>query len=200
MSQHRPLAALVAVAALLSACSKGDREENGGSLKGSREIAAVAATADTGNARGTTPAAGGIVAVTPTDAKAVTIATKYKLTEDNFTKFVAATDSLSALRKRDPQTATFLDQQINDAGSGTKVTGNDAGRVHLESNAAISSTIANAGLSVRDYFVAAIAIAQAERYMGNPKAAPPTPTLGPNAAFLNAHKAQLDHLHSLQTR
>jgi hypothetical protein len=197
MSRHRPLAALLTASALLAACSKG---ENGGTLHGSKEIAAVAATADTGLPLGATPAAGGVVAVTSTDAKSVTRATKYKLTEDNFTKFVAATDSLAALRKRDPATAAFLDQQIADNANGTKVTANDAGRIHLESNPLISSAITGAGLSVRDYFVAAIAIAQAERFMGNPKSAPPTPTLGPNAEFLNAHKAQLQHLHQVQGR
>jgi predicted pyridoxine 5'-phosphate oxidase superfamily flavin-nucleotide-binding protein len=191
MSQHRVFVVL-ATAATLAACSKSD------SLKGSKEIAAVAATADTGNALGATPAAGGVVAVTAADAKAVTSATEYKLTEDNFTKFVAASDSLAALRKRDPQTAAFLDQQINDGGTnGTTVTANNAGRKHLENNPAVSNAISSAGLSVRDYFVAAIAIAQAERFMGNPKAAPPTPTLGPNAAFLNGHKAQLAHLRTL---
>ncbi len=194
MSQHRVFIVLAA-AATLAACSKGD---DAATLKGSKEIAAVAATADTGNALGATPAAGGVVAVTAADAKAVTSATEYKLTEDNFTKFVAASDSLAALRKRDPQTAAFLDQQINDGGTnGTTVTANNAGRVHLENNPAVSNAISSAGLSVRDYFVAAIAIAQAERFMGNPKAAPPTPTLGPNAAFLNGHKSQLAHLHSL---
>jgi hypothetical protein len=191
MSKHRVFVVL-ATAATLAACNKSD------SLKGSKEIAAVGATADTGNALGATPAAGGVVAVTAADAKAVTSATEYKLTEDNFTKFVAASDSLAALRKRDPQTAAFLDQQINDGGTnGTTVTANNAGRKHLENNPAVSNAISSAGLSVRDYFVAAIAIAQAERFMGNPKAAPPTPTLGPNAAFLNGHKAQLAHLRTL---
>lgn len=197
MSQSRSLTALALAAAFVAACSKGDADST---PKGSKEIAAVASTADTGAALGATPAAGGIVAVTPTDAKAVTRATEYKLTEDNFTKFVAATDSLAAIRKRDPATAAFLDQQISDNGSGTAVSGNNAGRVHLESNPVVSSAISAAGLSVRDYFVAAIAIAQAERFMGNPKSAPPTPTLGPNAEFLNAHKAQLQHLHQMQGR
>jgi hypothetical protein len=195
MSQSRSITALAVAATLLAACSKGDSD---GTPKGSKEIAAVATTADTGNALGATPAAGGVVAVTPSDAKAVTRATEYKLTEDNFTKFVAATDSLAAIRKRDPATAAFLDQQITDNGSGTQVSANNAGRVHLENNPVVSSAISAAGLSVRDYFVAAIAIAQAERFMGNPKSAPPTPTLGPNAEFLNAHKAQLQHLHQVQ--
>jgi hypothetical protein len=197
MSQHRIHLVLAAAATLATACnSKGE----GDTPKGSQAIAAVAATADTGNPLGATPTAGGVAAVTPTDAKAVTHATDYKLTEDNFSKFVAATDSLMALRKRDPQTAAFLDQQITDNGSGTQVSANNAGRTHLESNPAIVNAITSAGLSVKDYFVASIAIAQAERFMGNPKSAPPTPTLGPNAEFLNAHKSQLQHLHQAQGR
>jgi hypothetical protein len=196
MSRHR-LSVLVTAAALLGACNSSSGSDT---PKGSKEIAAVATTADTGNPLGATPTAGGVAAVTPTDAKSVTRATEYKLTEDNFTRFVAATDSLAALRKRDPQTAAFLDQQITDNGSGTRVTDNNAGRTHLENNPAIVNAISAAGLSVKDYFVASIAIAQAERFMGNPKSAPPTPTLGPNAEFLNSHKSQLQHLHAAQGR
>jgi predicted pyridoxine 5'-phosphate oxidase superfamily flavin-nucleotide-binding protein len=197
MSQHHRYAVLAATIALASACNS-----SGGSdtPRGSKEVAAVAATADTGSPLGATPAAGGVAAVTPTDAKSVTRATEYKLTDDNFNKFVAATDSLVALRKRDPATAAFLDKQITDNGSGTQVTANNAGRTHLENNPAVVNAISSAGLSVKDYFVASIAIAQAERFMGNPKSAPPTPTLGPNAEFLNAHKAQLQHLHAAQGR
>jgi hypothetical protein len=194
MSQHRPLAILLAAAVVAAACGKGDTPQ------GSKEVAAVATTADTGNPLGATPAAGGAVAVTPADAKSVTRATEYKLTDDNFTKFLAASDSLAALRKRDPQVAAYLDRQVTDNGSGTQVTENNAGRVSMENNPAVANAITAAGLSVRDYFVAAIAIAQAERFMGNPKAAPPTPTLGPNAEFLNAHKAQLQRLHQAQGR
>lgn len=197
MSQHRMYALLTAAATLATACnSRGERD----TPKGSKEVAAVATTADTGNPLGATAAAGGVAAVTPTDAKAVTNATEYRLTEDNFGRFVAATDSLMALRKRDPSTAAFLDQRITDNGSGTQVTANDAGRTHLANNPAIVNALSAAGLSVKDYFVAAIAIAQAERFMGNPKAAPPTPTLGPNAEFLNAHRQQLTHLRAARGR
>ena len=44
---------------------------------------------------------------------------------------------------------------------------------------------------VPDYFVASIAIAQAERFLESPQAAPPTPTLGENIRFLQAHRAEL---------
>lgn len=189
MSQHRSVA-LLALATLFAACTKSDSS----TPHGSEHVAAAAAVADTGAPLGATPVAGGVAAVTPTDARSVSRATEYRLTEDNFARFLAATDSLTALRKRDASVATLLDQQINDAGSGTQVSDVNAGRQHLENNPAIARAITSSGLSVRDYFVASIAIAQAERFMGNPKAAPPTPALGPNAEFLNAHKAQLGRL------
>jgi hypothetical protein len=53
-------------------------------------------------------------------------------------------------------------------------------------------------MSAKDYFVAAIAVAQAERFMGDPKAAPPTPTLRDNAEFLRAHQAELAELRRLE--
>jgi hypothetical protein len=46
-------------------------------------------------------------------------------------------------------------------------------------------------MSVPDYFVASIAIAQAERFLDDPKAAPPTPVLGDNIRFLQQHRAEL---------
>jgi hypothetical protein len=118
------------------------------------------------------------------------------LTEDNFRRFVQASESLSVLRARNPQVREYLDQEINDAGAGTRVSTTNAGRKYLELNPAVNDAIVAAGLSARDYFVAAVAIAQAERYMGNPNAAPPTPVLKPNAEFLNAHKADLDRLRA----
>ena len=200
MSFPRTFVVLSSAATLLGACARGDKDDATRTPRGAEATAAVAAVADTGNPAGTTNAAGGAAAVTATDARSVTRATDYKLTEENFGAFVAASDSLYALRKRDREVAAFLDQDITDGANGTQVSGNNAGRTQLESNAAVSKAINGAGISIQDYFVAAISIAQAERFMGNPKAAPPTPTLGPNAAFLNAHKAQLDHLHSLRKR
>ena len=47
-------------------------------------------------------------------------------------------------------------------------------------------------------FVASIAVGQAERFVGNPKSAPPTPTLPENAAFLQKHQAELSQLRTLE--
>jgi major membrane immunogen (membrane-anchored lipoprotein) len=189
---HRHLALTVAVVAL-AACGKSDRsttDSANGNVTAQR-----AEVADTGHPLNVTPTAG-LAQVTASDGKSVTKATEYRLTDDNFRRFIQATDSLTALRARDPQARAFLDQQITDAGVGTQVSDTDAGWKHLESNAAVNNAITSAGLSARDYLVASIAIAQAERYMGNPKAAPPTPALTPNAEFLNAHKAELTALRS----
>ncbi|MDB4899259.1 MAG: hypothetical protein JWN53_1067 [Gemmatimonadetes bacterium] len=187
--------ALLSVATLAAACSRSDHTT--ADSAGGNVIAQMARTADTGNAASAvTPTAGGIAKVTPTDAKSVTRATEYKLTDDNFRKFLVATDSLTALRARDPQARAFLDEGINDAGVGTTVSANNAGQKHLENLPSVNNAITASGLSVPDYFVASIAIAQAERFMGNPKAAPPTPALTANAQFLNAHKAELAKLHA----
>jgi hypothetical protein len=139
-------------------------------------------------------AEGPAVQVTRTDSKSVEKATEYKLTSDNFTHFLAAADSLSALRARDAATDKFLSQNLTDAGS----TDTDAGLKWLESNAPVSNAINSAGISTRDYFVQAIAIASAERFMSDPSAAPPTPTAKDNAEFLRSRQADLDHLKRLR--
>jgi hypothetical protein len=193
---HRSLA-LLALGFTITACGKSDRT-TADSANGN-VVAQRARAADTGNPSSVTPAVGE-AKVTATDAKSVRKAEEYKLTDDNFRHFIQATDSLEALRRRDPQARAFLDQNITDAGNGTRVTANDAGEKHLEANPAVSNAINSAGISVPDYFVAAIAIAQAERFMGNPKAAPPTPALSANAAFLNAHSAELKALRTRQAK
>jgi hypothetical protein len=186
---RRPLALAAALA--LAACGRSDRTAD--SASGNM---AARTSADTANALAVTPTAGGIAKVTPADADAVRKATEYRLTDDNFRRFIQASESLAVLRARDPQVRAYLDQEINDARVDTSATTRSAGRKRLEANPAVNNAIAAAGLSARDYFVAAIAIAQAERFMANPKAAPPTPTLAPNAEFLNAHKAELQRLRA----
>jgi len=141
-----------------------------------------------------TPAAGPGVQVTRTDGASVTKATEYKLTNDNFAHFMAAADSIAALEGRDTTVRSYLAQPIAGAGS----TDADAGLRWLESNGDLSNAINSAGISPRDYFVAAIAIASAERFMNDPKAAPPTPTLTENAAFLKSHAADLERLSALR--
>jgi hypothetical protein len=143
-----------------------------------------------------TPAAGGAAQVTSTDAKSVRLASEYKLTDENFQQFVKASDSLATLRRRDSAVNALLDAQISDAATGTRVMDYDAGVQHLQSNARVNNAIVSTGMSVPDYFVASIAIAQAERFLDNPKAAPPTPALSSNIEFLQAHRAELQAMRT----
>ncbi len=134
------------------------------------------------------------VHVTRTDSRSVDKSSEYRLTNENFARFLAAADSLDALRNRDSSARTFLTADITDAAS----TSNDAGLKWLESNGAASNAINSAGISTRDYFVQSIAIASAERFMGDPNAAPPTPTTKENAEFLRGHQADLIKLRALR--
>jgi len=180
------LLAATAAAAMLAACSGKNANENSAS--------GVLAADDTAAMRtgAATPAAGPGVHVTRTDGKSVTRATRYELTNDNFSKFLAAADSIVALEGRDSTVSNYLGKDLTDAGSTTT----DAGLKYLEANDAVSRAINSAGISVKDYFVQSIAIAAAERFMSNPKSAPPTPTLSKNAQFLRSHTADLTTLNA----
>jgi hypothetical protein len=180
----RRATALIAAAAVAAACS-GRRASQRDTAGGQLDTAAMR----TGAA---TPAAGPGVHVTGTDGKSVTRAMRYELTPQNFAMFLAAADSIVALEARDPATRSYLTQPAID--SGTLRT--DAGLKYLEANDAISRAITGAGLSVKDYFVASIAIAAAERFIADPKSAPPTPSLTKNAEFLRSHRLELDRLRA----
>jgi hypothetical protein len=142
---------------------------------------------------GATPAIGPLVQVTKTDARSVRDATGYRLTDENFRKFMAAAESLSVLRARDPGVRQLADQRLAEAGSSEE----DAGLKLLQSNDAVSKAIESAGLSVRDYFVMGIALASASRFMDTPDAAPPTPATEENARFIRAHASDLARLRHL---
>ncbi len=184
MSPLRTLT-LLAAALALGACSH-DNRTTADSASG-----ALASGTDISHPEAAPPTAGGAAQVTATDAKSVRLATEYRHTPENFSQFVKASDSLAVLRQHDGMVNALLNEQISDAGTGTYVSGNNAGVQHLESNAKINNSIVSTGMSVPDYFVASIAIAQAERFLDNPKAAPPTPALGENIRFLQAHRAEL---------
>ncbi len=178
--------AVVAALAALGACSRGAAKvEKQHIASGDVDSAALY----TSNA---TPASGPGVQVTRTDAKSVTHATEYELTSDNFAKFMAAADSITALEARDSSARNYLAANITDAGS----TDADAGLKYLEANPKVNNAIVSAGISTKDYFVASIAIAAAQRFMQNPKDAPPTPTLSKNAAFLRTHQMDLSKLQA----
>jgi len=191
---RRSAAALVLSAALM-ACS---RSENSTTDTAAGNVAAAGVAIDTGMSNAATPVAGGTAQITPTDAKSVEHATEYKLTDQNFRQFIAASDSLVALRRRDPAVRALFDKEVSDAGVNTQVGTMNAGRKRLEDNAVIAKAIESTGMSAKDYFVASIAVAQAERFIGNPKGAPPTPTLPANAEFLQKHQAELAALRTLE--
>jgi hypothetical protein len=195
----RHAAAALAMSAALAGCSRSENrtaDSSAGNI--AEQTAARAATLDTGMNNAATPVAGGTAQITPTDAKSVEHATEYKLTENNFRQFIAASDSLAALRARDPSVNALFDKQVNDAGVNTRVTTTNAGRKRLEENPTVAAAITSTGMSVKDYFVAAIAVAQAERFMNDPKSAPPTPALPSNAEFLRAHSGELAALRRLE--
>jgi hypothetical protein len=179
---------VLASAALIGACGR-DRSSDAQAAAGT-----VDATADTAALRtsGATPATGPGIHVTRTDGKSVTRAMRYELTPDNFSHFLAAADSVVAVASRDSSARVALQTNLTDAGSSD----NDAGRKWLEAIAPVNAAINQAGLSVKDYFVAGIAIAAAERFITDPKAAPPTPSLTRNAEFLRSHTADLEKLHT----
>jgi hypothetical protein len=191
----RRTAAAIALSAALAACG---RSENKTTDSAAGNVASAAGAIDTGMSNAATPMAGGTAQITPTDEKSVEHATEYKLTDDNFRRFIAASDTLVALRRRDPAVRAMFDKQVSDAGVNTATSTMNAGRKRLEDNPTINNAIVSAGMSAKDYFVASIAVAQAERFMSNPTAAPPTPALPANAEFLRQHRAELTALRTLE--
>jgi hypothetical protein len=185
MLKCRGVVLLLATSAVAAACSK---------KPANQQTASGAVDTATLNMSAATPSAGPAAQVTRTDAKSVSRATDYELTAENFSKFLAAADSVVTLEARDSAARAYLSHNLTDAGASDA----DAGLRYLEANDAVSNAINGAGLSVKDYFVQSIAIAAAERFMKNPKAAPPTPTLRKNAEFLRGHQAELTRLQNLR--
>jgi len=179
----RTIIGSLALACIAAGCSAKERNER-----------AAAGAIDSLPITTTVPAEG-FVQVTRTDSKSITKATEYKLTNDNFAHFLAASDSLVALCARDSASRQVLTANLADAGS----TDVDAGLRWLESHPTVDAAINSAGISTRDYYVQGIAIASAEQFIGNPKAAPPTPTTRENAEFLRTRAADLDRLHAMRT-
>ncbi len=180
----RRVSAAIAAAVVLSlvACGRTDTNRTADSAAGAANVDTTRATT------AVTPAA---PAPQPTaeDAKVVRDALEFKLTGDNLNKFMKAGSSLAFLRARDPQVRVVLEQM-----GGTAASGDDAALERLEQNPQIRQAISDAGLSVRDYYTMSIAIASAQRFVDNPSAAPPTPTLSDNAKFLRDHRQHLAHL------
>jgi hypothetical protein len=153
------------------------------------DSAAGAVPTDTTQATTTLTPAAPAPQPTAEDAKVVRDALEFKLTEDNLNKFMKAGNSLAFLRARDPQLRGYLESI-----GGSREKNDDAALERLEGHAQISKAIADAGLSVRDYYTMSLAIASAQRFVDNPAAAPPTPALRQNAQFLRDHRQHLANL------
>jgi hypothetical protein len=187
---------LLLVGTVAAACARRDdtakTDSAAGGVSTTRDSAAAADSSIIVD-RGATPAVGPGIQITKTDGRSVMRATDYKLTEDGWKRFLAAADSVAALRARDADVQKYLAVNLTDAGS----TDVDAGVKYLEANPKVSAAIENAGLTVKDYFRLGIATASAARFMRDPKAAPPTPALSENAKFLQSHAADLGRLEDL---
>jgi len=188
----RGIVPAMAASAVLNACSNSNKATNNAANQASQQTAAGALDTGALPTTGAPGAAGPAVQVTRTDSKSVSRATQFELTDDNFTKFMAAADSIVALEGRDPSMKQYLSQNLTDAAAKDA----DAGLRWLQASAAATKAINSAGLPVQDYFVESIAIADAQRFMTNPGAAPPTPALSKNAAFLRSHQADLERLQA----
>jgi hypothetical protein len=181
----RGMACALAASAVVAACSSKPANQQ-----------SAAGAVDTGSlvTNGAPAAAGPAVQLTRTDAKSVSRATQFEVTADNFGKFLAAADSIVALDARDPSVHAYLAKNLTDAAS----TDADAGLRWLQANASVTKAINSAGMTVEDYFIESIAIADADRFIGNPSAAPPTPGLTKNAEFLRSHQADVERLKAMR--
>lgn len=190
--------ALAAAAVIGAGCGHGQngaRDSAAGTDSAAHATAngSVAPASDTtrGALSANVDAIGPGIQVTPTDEHNVNRSFDYKLTTNDWSRFLAAADSVAALRARDQQVRQHLDAQI----VGAKT--DDAGQKWLESDPKVTAAITSAGMTVKDYYRMGIVTAYAMRFMNDPKAAPPTPAGRQNAEFLRAHQADLEHLRTL---
>jgi hypothetical protein len=211
-NSHSRLVCRTTVLALAGALACGRSDGNTADSSGG-SLAAQRMAADTMPETAAPPVAG-FALITPNDARSVRDAMEYKLTNENFARFIRASDSLAALRARDTSVRALFAQRgaggtagdtaaaaggAAGGGAGAQRGDQAAGLERLERNPAVSAAITGTGMSVRDYVVAAIAIGQAERFMNNPGLAPPTPALPANAEFLRAHQQELAALRARES-
>ena len=152
---------------------------------------APASDSTNGALSATTQALGPGIQVTSTDQHNVNRAFDYKLTDNDWSRFLKAADTVAALRARDAEVRSYLDSQI----VGAKT--DDAGEKWLEANPKVSAAITSAGMTVKDYYRLGLVTAEATRFTDNPASAPPTPAGRANAEFVRNHKADIDHLRRI---
>ena len=176
-----PLAlTLTATLALVTACDRGAIAED------SARMAADTAPVSTAP----TPA-GPLGTVTAADSDLMMDALAFQITDQSFATFVRASEALSFLRARDMNVRSMLEQ----AGT-TADTSTNSLLERLERHPQVSQAIANAGMTVKDYYVMAIALANAQRHAANPETAQPTPAGKANAEWVARNRAQLAKLQT----
>jgi hypothetical protein len=180
--------ALAGAVVVQSACSRSDAERT---AAGSVDAAAIGAEAmSTTMVVASAPG----VHVTRTDGRSIRKAMAYRLTPTNLSAIMRAADTVAALARGDSAVRSYLNIAISDAGSPDA----EAGRTWLEANQKVRDAIQTSGMSVQDYYVGAIAIAAAERFLNHPKSTPLTPPLARNALFLQSHGTDLARLRQLR--
>jgi hypothetical protein len=186
--------ALAAAAAVQSACSRSDAERTARAARtASGSVDAGSVDAEEASTAVFVASAPG-VHVTKTDGRSIRKAMAFRLTPAGLAAFMRAADTVAALARGDSVVRAYLNVTISDAGSIDA----EAGRRWLEANQKVRDAIRTSGLSVEDYYVGAIAIATAERFLNHPKRTPLTPPLARNALLLQSHGSDLARLHQLR--
>lgn len=177
-------AALVMSVAFLAACQT--------EKEAAEDSAAMAA--DTALAPSAPTPAGPLPPVTGADAGLVMDATEFGITDERFRQFVQASEALAFLRARDVQVRSMLEETgtTPDTAAGSLLE-------RLENHPQVRQAIASAGMTVRDYYVMAIAVAAAQRHAANPESAPPTPVGRKNAEWAQKNQSQLAKLQTWGT-
>ena len=181
MHHVRTAATLIVTAALagLAGCDRGEIAEDSARL-----------AADTVPVSATTPA-GPLPAVAAADGDLMRDALDFRITDENFALFSRASEALSFLRARDMNVRSMLEQAGTTADTSTRSL---LGR--LEQHPQVSQAITNAGMRVKDYYVMAIALANAQRHAANPAGAPPTPVGQANAEWVAQHTSEVAKLQT----
>lgn len=177
-------AALLTAAILVAGCQT--------KKEAAEDSAAMAA--DTGLPAAAPATAGPLPAVTGADAGLVMDASEFPINDENFQRFVRASEALSYLRARDMNVRAMLEQAgtTPDSAAGSLLE-------RLEKHPQVSQAIGSAGMTVRDYYVMSIAVASAQRHAADPAGAPPTPVGRKNAEWAQKNHGQLAKLQTWGT-
>ena len=175
-----PALKLTAALVLAAACDRGAIAEDSARM-----------AADTVPVTTSTTPAGPLGTVTAADSDLMMDALDFRITDQSFATFVRASEALSFLRARDMNVRSMLEQAGTTADTTTRSL-----LERLERHPQVSQAIATAGMTVKDYYVMAIALANAQRHAANPETAQPTPAGKANAEWVARNRAQLAKLQT----